>query len=68
LQATGIDARGRKQYRYHPDWERIRDEVKFDRMIEFARALPKIRRRAARDLKRRGLPREKVLAAFVRLL
>ena len=68
LQATGKDARGRKQYRYHADWDRVRDEVKFDRVVEFARALPKIRRAVTRDLKRRGLPREKVLAAVVRLL
>lgn len=68
IQATGKDARGRKQYRYHADWERVRDEVKFERVIEFARTLPKIRRAVARDLKRRGLPREKVLAAVVRLL
>jgi DNA topoisomerase I len=68
LQATGRDARGRKQYRYHPDWRRIRDETKYDRVIGFGRALPKIRRRVARDLARRGLPREKVLATIVRLL
>ena len=68
LQATGKDARGRKQYRYHTEWDRMRDEVKFDRVVEFARALPKIRKRVAHDLKLRGLPREKVLAAVVRLL
>jgi DNA topoisomerase I len=68
LQATGVDARGRKQYRYHAEWERVRDEVKYDRIIEFARALPTIRKAVARDLKLRGLPREKVLAAVVRLL
>jgi len=68
IQATGKDARGRKQYRYHADWEKVRDEVKFERVIEFARTLPKMRRAVARDLKRRGLPREKVLAAVVRLL
>jgi DNA topoisomerase I len=68
LQATGRDARGRKQYRYHPDWRKIRDETKFDRIIAFARALETIRRRVARDLARRGLPREKVLATIVRLL
>ena len=68
LQATGRDARGRKQYRYHPDWRRIRDENKYDRVIAFGRALPKIRRQVARDLTRRGLPRDKVLATIVRLL
>lgn len=68
LQATGRDARGRKQYRYHADWRTIRDENKYDRIIAFGRALPKIRRRVARDLARRGLPREKVLATIVRLL
>ncbi len=68
LQATGRDARGRKQYRYHPRWREVRDEAKYGRLIEFARALPKIRRRTERDLRRRGLPREKVLALVVRLL
>ena len=68
LQATGRDARGRKQYRYHARWRQVRDAVKFDRMLAFARALPQIRERADRDLERSGLPREKVLAAIVRLL
>ena len=68
LQATGRDARGRKQYRYHGNWRTIRDQNKYDRVIAFGRALPKIRRRVARDLARRGLPREKVLATIVRLL
>ncbi len=68
IQATGRDARGRKQYRYHPRWREVRDEAKYGRLIEFARALPRIRRRADRDLRRRGLPREKVLALIVRLL
>jgi DNA topoisomerase-1 len=68
LQATGRDARGRKQYRYHQRWREIRDETKYGRMIDFAGALPAIRRQAARDLARPGLPREKVLAAVVRLL
>lgn len=68
LQATGRDARGRKQYRYHPRWREARDETKYSRIMDFARALPKIRRRVRRDLGRRGLPREKVLAAVVRLL
>jgi DNA topoisomerase-1 len=68
LQATGRDARGRKQYRYHPRWRAQRDEAKFDRMIAFGQAVPRIRRRVARDLARPGLPRERVLAAVVRLL
>jgi DNA topoisomerase-1 len=68
LQATGFDVRGRKQYRYHPDWRTTRDVAKFDRMAAFARALPGIRARVAQDQARRGLPREKVLATIVRLL
>jgi DNA topoisomerase-1 len=68
VQATGRDARGRKQYRYHPRWREVRDEAKYARLIEFARALPRIRRRTDRDLRKRGLPREKVLALVVRLL
>src|SRR5258705_3932952 len=68
LQATGRDARGRKQYRYHERWTKRRDLDKFDRMVAFARALPRLRRRVDADLARRGLPREKVLAAVVRLL
>lgn len=68
LQATGRDARGRKQYRYHAGWRQTRDETKFDRMIAFGKALPRIRRRVERDLRRRGLPREKVLATVVKLL
>ena len=68
IQATGRDARGRKQYRYHERWREVRDENKYDRMIVFAKALPKLRRRVTRDLKRRGLPREKVLATVVQLL
>lgn len=68
LQATGRDARGRKQYRYHPRWRELRDAVKFDRLIDFARALPSIRARTDADLRLPGLPREKVLAAVVRLL
>src|SRR5919106_5900018 len=68
LQATGRDARGRKQYRYHPRWREVRDAAKYGRLIEFARSLPRIRRRTDRDLRRRGLPREKVLAVVVRLL
>ena len=68
LQATGRDARGRKQYRYHPKWRAIRDETKYGRMVAFGRALPAIRRRIDADLRRAGLPREKVLAAVVKLL
>ncbi|HZQ61318.1 MAG TPA: DNA topoisomerase IB [Casimicrobiaceae bacterium] len=68
LQATGWDARGRKQYRYHARWRSVRDETKFGRLVDFARALPGIRRRVAADLRLPGLPREKVLAAVVRLL
>ena len=68
LQATGRDARGRKQYRYHPKWREVRDETKYDRMIGFAQALPAIRQLTARDLKRSGIPREKVLATVVQLL
>jgi DNA topoisomerase-1 len=68
LQATGRDARGRKQYRYHPQWRAIRDEVKYGRLLAFAEWLPRIRARTAADLRRTNLPREKVLAAVVRLL
>jgi DNA topoisomerase-1 len=68
LQQTGRDARGRKQYRYHPRWREIRDETKYGRMAAFARALPAIRRRVRDDLAREGLPRDKVLATIVRLL
>lgn len=68
IQATGRDARGRKQYRYHPRWREVRDEAKYGRMVEFGQALPKIRARAKEDLLLRGLPREKVLATVVQLL
>jgi len=68
LQATGRDARGRKQYRYHPDFAQIRDAVKYAHLVEFAEALPGLRRRLKRDLRRPGLPREKILAAIVTLL
>jgi len=68
IQATGRDARGRKQYRYHPRWREVRDEDKYGRLADFGRALPAIRRRINRDLRRRGLPRDKVLAAVVKLL
>ncbi|MGZ9276060.1 MAG: DNA topoisomerase IB [Candidatus Limnocylindrales bacterium] len=68
LQASGRDARGRKQYRYHRDWHHRRGKDKFERMLAFAKALPRIRKRCEADLARHGLPREKVLAAIVRLL
>ena len=68
LQATGRDARRRKQYRYHHKWRAVRDETKYHRLIGFAKALPAIRRRTNADLRRRGLEREKVLALVVRLL
>ena len=68
IQATGKDARGRIQYRYHARWREIRDSNKYHRMIDFGKALPKIRKRIEADLRRHGLPREKVLAAVVRLL
>lgn len=68
IQATGRDARGRKQYRYHPRWRETRDETKFERMLEFSRVLPAIRARVDRDLSSPGLSREKVLATVVRLL
>ena len=68
LQATGRDARGRKQYRYHPDWRTVRDETKFGRMVAFGEALPRLRARLDGDLALPGLPREKVLAAVVKLL
>jgi DNA topoisomerase-1 len=68
LQYTGRDARGRKQYRYHAQWRQVRDAAKYDRMLAFGAALPKIRARVAADLARPGLPRAKLLAAVVRLL
>ena len=68
IQATGRDARGRKQYRYHPRWREIRDVTKFDRMLEFSRVLPAIRARVDRDLSSPGLTRMKVLATVVQLL
>jgi len=68
IQATARDARGRKQYKYHPKWRETRDETKYARMAEFGRALPKLRRRVEADLALRGLPKEKVLAAVVRVM
>ena len=68
LQATGRDARGRKQYRYHPRWRAVRDAAKYGRMLDFGRALVRVRDRVTSDLSRRGLPPEKVLALVVHLL
>ncbi len=68
IQAVGWDARGRKQYRYHPKYRHVRDLVKFDRMRAFGKVLPKIRRAVSRDLARKGMPKRKVLAAVVKLL
>jgi DNA topoisomerase-1 len=68
VQATGRDARGRKQYRYHPRWREVRDESKYGKMLMFSRVLPLIRARVDADLARRGLLREQVLAAIVRLM
>ena len=68
IQAVGRDVKGRKQYRYHPDWTAHASTNKFDRLPDFARALPRLRRRVERDLARRGHSREKVLATAVRLL
>lgn len=68
LQATGRDARRRKQYRYHPQWHAVRDHGKFDRVLAFGAALPALRRRVRRDLAQHGLPQSKVLALLVRLL
>jgi DNA topoisomerase-1 len=68
IQATGRDAKGRKQYRYHPRWQEVRNETKYHRMIVFGEMLPVIRKRTAEDLARPGLSREKVLATVVQLL
>jgi DNA topoisomerase IB len=68
IQATGTDAAGRKQYRYHDKWRERRDAEKFEEMIDFARALPRLRERVAKDIRRSGMPREKVLAVAMRLL
>lgn len=68
IQATGRDARGRRQYRYHADWHKVRDGAKYERTIAFARALPKLRRQVARDMALSGLPHRKVVAAVIRLL
>ena len=68
LQATGRDAAGRKQYIYHPEWEEVRDEAKFDRMGPFGHALPRLRKRIQEDLRQRGLPHEKVVALATAML
>jgi DNA topoisomerase-1 len=68
LQATGRDQRGRKQYRHHARWREVRDEAKYGKLLIFARVLPLIRARVAQDLKLPGLPRERVLAAVVRVM
>jgi DNA topoisomerase I len=68
IQATGRDAKGRKQYRYHARWEAVRDTHKYERILEFGRVLPELRRRISQDMGRRGLVREKVLATVVHLL
>lgn len=68
LQATGRDSKGRKQYRYHPRWREVRDENKYQRLLAFARLLPRVRARVQSDLGRPGLPRPKVIATVVRLL
>ena len=68
IQATGRDAKGRKQYRYHPRWREVRDSTKFEHMLDFAKALPAIRARIDSDMSLRGLPRAKVLATVVHLL
>ena len=68
IQATGRDERGRKQYRYHADWSAHRDEAKYGRVAAFGRALPRLRKRVEADLRKRGLPREKVVAAVISLL
>jgi DNA topoisomerase-1 len=68
LQATGIDAKGRKQYRYHPQWNKIRNQSKFYRLRSFAKALPAIRKQVEIDLNKKGLPYEKVVALVVKLI
>ncbi|WP_347139164.1 DNA topoisomerase IB [Paracoccus sp. SSK6] len=68
IQATGRDDKGRKQYRYHPDFRAVRDSAKYDHMLDFAHALPQIRERVDQDMSRRGMPAEKVLATVVHLL
>src|SRR5687768_3793368 len=66
--ATGRDAKGRKQYRYHPKWRKVRDEAKFERTVSFGEALPALRRKVRKDMARTGLPKERVVATVVALL
>ncbi|TME61510.1 MAG: DNA topoisomerase IB, partial [Chloroflexi bacterium] len=68
IQATGRDARGRKQYRYHERWREVRDEAKYGRLGDFAKALPRVRARVDADLAQAGIPRERVLATAIRIL
>lgn len=68
IQATGLDARGRKQYRYHPKWRELRDQTKYERILEFATRLPRLRRRIGTDMRRKALPRQKLLATIASLL
>jgi DNA topoisomerase-1 len=68
IQATGWDAKGRKQYRYHADWRKVRDAVKFERLLDFGAALPRLRARVEADLAKHGLGHQRVVAAVVRLL
>ena len=68
LQATGTDARNRKQYKYHHLWNQLRNQTKFYRLLQFGKSLPKIREQLAKDLAKTGMPREKVLAAVVALM
>src|SRR5919199_2229406 len=68
IQATGVDAAGRKQYRYHDRWRERRDREKFESMVQFARALPTLRTRVERDLRLDGMPPERAIACAVRLL
>jgi DNA topoisomerase-1 len=68
IQATGRDAKGRKQYRYHATWRSVRDEAKFERLVSFAQSLPGLRRRVRKDMAKPGLPKEKVVATVVALL
>jgi DNA topoisomerase-1 len=68
LQATGRDAKGRKQYRYHPRWREVRDQTKYDRLVAFGQVLPAIRNRVEKDLVLTGLPRAKVIATVIKLL
>src|SRR4030081_3503802 len=68
MQATGRDAKTRKQFRYHPRWTALRDADKYARLVGFCRALPRVRRRVARDLRQRGLTQQKVIATIIKLM